>query len=381
MAFSLAELTKPLTRAEVQDSILSVAAALGLPTTSWKPTSVVRSIVRASAAVIAAFTSVTSDIAKQGFLDDAEGDWLTLLAQKTFNTVRNPATHARGTVVINNTGGAIFNFDPGDLVVANPANGQTYRNVDAVSIIALQTGVQVVVEAIEAGSGGTAAPGTITAFETAATGLTVTNEFALVGIDAEEDPPLRARARQKQASLSPNGPADAYDFVARSATLADGGAIGVTRTRVARTTNAVTVVCATAAGALTGDQLTAVTSAIQKQVVPLCIAATVSSAVPFVLNVTATVWIYTTANLSDTEVQALVRAALVAWAARQPIGGNVIPPDAGKLFNDDMRAAISDASPFIFRATIAVPVADTTIAINEVPTIGTTTITVLQVAP
>lgn len=81
-----------------------------------------------------------------------------------------------------------------------------------------------------AGSGSTSNAGAIDTLQTTLIGVTCSNAGALVGDDAETDTELRLRCRSKLASLSPNGPAAAYDFVARSSAL--NGGVTVTRTQV-----------------------------------------------------------------------------------------------------------------------------------------------------
>jgi phage-related baseplate assembly protein len=157
-------------------------------------------------------------------------------------------------VTIDNASGNIYAIDPGDLILLNTATDATYRNTALVNIGSMQTGVIVAVQADIEGSGGTAAAGAIDDFVTTFLGLSVTNDAALVGTDAELDPELRSRAELATGALSPNGPADAYRYFAASAVrAADGEAIGVTRIKVTPDgAGGVAVVVATGSGGGTG---------------------------------------------------------------------------------------------------------------------------------
>jgi phage-related baseplate assembly protein len=115
--------------------------------------------------------------------------------------------------------------------------------------------------------------------------VTVTNAAAFVGTDEETDVDLKVRCVAKLGSLSPNGARDAYNFIARSATRADGSPIGITRVRtIPDGIGGVDVYLATPSGGVTGtsgDPLTdlgAVAAAIWETTEPLAVEATVASA-------------------------------------------------------------------------------------------------------
>jgi hypothetical protein len=124
----------------------------------------------------------------------------------------------------------------------------------------------------QAGVGGTAAPGTITNPVTDNIGVTVTNLVSLVGAPAESNLAYVARCRLKLASLSPNGPHDAYNYFALVASLLlssgmripsdpagtypvvllSGGAITRTRVDTDKVTGIVHTTIANAAGPVSG---------------------------------------------------------------------------------------------------------------------------------
>jgi phage-related baseplate assembly protein len=380
---TLDELTTPLTTDQVREAIYSALAGKGVNTTGWKPGSVVRAIITGVAIVLSAFSRLQVDIAKSGFLELAESDWLVLVARYVYGVEKDLGSFATGNVRLDNTGGGVFSGDAGDLIFAHESSGKTYRNTAAFSIAALQTNVVVPVQAVELGSSSTAAPDTITEWETPLLGVTVTNPTALVGTDAETDPVLRARCLEKTGVLSPNGPRDAYSFLARSAVDADGASIGVTRVRtVADGEGNVTVYVATASGDVEGDaedpdtDLGAINLAIQSQAEPLAVTATAASATPEVIAVTYELWVRDTSSLTDSQIQAAVGARLATFMSTQPIGGNVIGSDPGRVYVSAIETVIGATLPdAIVRVGVTVPASDVELAITDAPILGTVTVT------
>ena len=220
-------------------------------------------------------------------------------------------------------------------------------------------------------------------------GVAVTNEIALVGADEESDPALRARCLEKLGSLSPFGPWDAYAYAARTATRPDGSRVGVTRVRNVKDGygNVYTYV-ATPTGAVTGDvndpesDLGCVNEAIQRRAEPLAVTAWVESAVPLVINVSYSVWMYNTTGLTREQIVELIATRLSVFMSTQPIGGNVIGSDPGKVFNDAIRTVIESSRPEIFHAVVSVPPGDAIAAANQVPVLGTVTpVSIVQQSP
>lgn len=384
---SLSDLTTPLTTAQVKQSIYNVLGAVGVNTTSWKSGAVVRTMISGCAIAIAGMSSLSAQIARSGFLELAEGPWLTLVARYVFGEERIEATFAAGEVTLTNTSGFVYTLDPDDLIVANSATEKTYRNS---STFTLNPGASLTVPVIatEAGSASTATPGSITTMVTTLTGVTCTNATAVVGRDEESDPLLRTRCLEKLGALSPNGPWDAYAYFSRTAQRADGSTIGVTRVRVTRDGfGHVDTYVATATGGVTGDvndpstDLGAIDLAIQKNAAPLAVTARTHSAVPLTIPVAYTAWLYNTSGKTPAQIAQAIADKLAAFFSTQPIGGNLITPP-GKIYVDAIRTVIGSALPEIFHVVVSAPAADVDLAITEVPVLGAITVTALnQVAP
>jgi Baseplate J-like protein len=383
MAISLDDLTTPLSVDDVTESIYNVLAALGVNTATWKPGAVVRTIIAAAAVVLSAFSELMALIAKSGWLELAEGNWLKLVAIHVFgiDEASLEATFAAGQVTLTNTGGGVFGpFAPGDVVVKNTTTGKTYRNTEAFSLAALGTAT-FGIEAIEAGAASTSAPGAIDALVTTMIGVTVSNAASVVGTDDLSDTAVRTLCLEKRSALSPNGPRDAYAFFARTAKRTDGTLVGVSRVHVtsSSTTGFVTVTVAGPSGAISGTatdpttDLGAVDSAIKQNVVPDAVTEVTQSANPAVIGLSYDLWIYTDANLTDQQVRDLVTAEWASFMVTQPIGGNVIAPAPGKVFVDAIRAAVGSVRPEIFHVVISSPASDVVLGDADVPMPGAIT--------
>jgi hypothetical protein len=374
--YTLADVTTPETPASVEESIYDAISALGVRTAGWKPGGVARAIITGVSHVFAAWTQWSVQIAKMGWLELAEDDWLTLVAKYDYGVTRREATFAAGTVTIDNAGGGIYSFDPGDLIVVNSATGKTYRNTATATIGALETDVDVAVAAVESGADATALPTQIDDFETSYTGLTVTNALSIVGLDAETDAALKIRCREAAVAASPLGPSDAYSFFAKKATRDDGTEIGITRVRTTADsdTGDVSCVVATASGALSGPDLAAAGLYLYEHAAPLAVTLTVLNTTSRVVPVTYQAWYRSASGVTPTEVEDAIADALAAMFAERPIGGDVISGNAvGYLYLDTVRTAIGAARPEIFHVNVSAPVAAIALAANEVPELGTIT--------
>lgn len=388
MSTDLATLVTPMTTDEAKEAIYAALTARGVTTTSWKPGAVVRTIVAALAVALSALSWMQAQLAKMGFLEYAEEDWLTLVARYVYGVERIAGTFASGTIVASNADGGVYSGGAEDLIVSSSITGKEYRSTGAWSIGAGESGVVIPVRAVELGSGSSAEAGEIDTLVTVLAGVSVTNPTALVGDDVETDAALRVRCREKTGALSPNGPADAYAYFARSATLEDGSSAGVTRIRVVPDGQGnVTVYVASASGPLTGTvgdlttPIGAIDDAIQRNVVPLCVTATVVSVSAVTVAVTYEAWIRASTGLASTDVEQAVGVALEEFFATHPIGGEVISPATGKLYVDALRAAIAEALPTgaVVRLTIAAPASDVSLDPDEVAALGLVTCTAVHV--
>jgi phage-related baseplate assembly protein len=381
MSYSLAELTTPLTADEVEAAIYAALAARGAKTTAWKPGAVVRTIIAGVSIVLAAFSSLAAMVAAGGFLGTAAGDWLTLLARYVFGVERIGGTFATGYVTLTNASATPYSGGADDLIVQNSTTDAAYRSTGAWYVAAGGT-ADVEVRAVELGSESTSPAGDIDELVTTLSGVTVANATALVGTDEETDSALRTRCLERTGALSPNGPRDAYGYVARTAVDEDGDAIGVTRVATqAVGDGTVNVWVATATGPVTGyswvpgTDLGAIATAIYEQAEPLSVTAVVASATALTIPVTCDLWIYTSSGLTAGEVEGLVDDALEALFSATPIGGHLVG-STRKMYRDDIVSALDAVHEKVFHVTVSSPAADVDVLISQVPVLGTVTATI-----
>lgn len=392
-SFNLDDLTQPVTRAEVQQSIYDVLGVVGVNTTGWKSGAVVRTMIVATSLVLSAFSELQARIARSGFLELSEGKWLTLVGHYVYGVDRFDATFATGTVTLTNTGGGIFDFDPDDLIFGNPSSesNPTYRNTSAVHIGAVGSPTAVVVVPISAtiaGVAGNAGVGDISQMVTTVLSVSCTNDAPLTGSDEETDAQLRERCSEELGALSPMGPWDAYGSAVRNATHADGSSLGINRIRIVKDGyGTVTTYIANSGGAVDGDvddptsDLGIADEAIQQNAAPLAVTALTLSAVNHFISVEYEVWMYNTSSLSPVEIELAISDAVGAFLAAQPIGGNVIGTDPGKVFVTGIRNAIFSALPQIFQVAVTAPATDEVMAPEDVAVLQSTTATAIHQEP
>lgn len=381
------DLVKPVTEQEIQSSIYTVLGTLGLNTSTWKTGAVVRTISTGFSIILSAFSSLQALIAKSGYLELSEGDWLTVVAFYVYGVERYKATFASGFVTLTNTAGGVYNFDPEDLIFSDPSTGKSFRNTDFVSIPAGSPTtpthvIDVPIRAVEAGSLSTAIPGAISVMVTTVTGVSVSNPTAVVGQDAESDAAVRARSSAKLGSLSPMGPWDAYTYAVRSATRPDGTNLGITRTRIAKDGYGnVEVYVATASGEVPPEDVAIANEAVQRNAEPLCVNAVAYTAEQVETAVTYELWMYNTSGHTDDQIKATIADDLTAWFTLQPIGGNVIAGNPGKIYADKIRAVIGDSFDEIFHVVLTLPPGDVPLELWEVATLGPLLGTIHQEPP
>lgn len=378
---TLDELTTPMTVEEAKTAIYDALAAKGIRTTTWKPGAVTRTIIACVAIVLAAFSRLQALIAKGGFLETAERDWLDQVAWYVYGVERSPGTFASGTLTFDNAGGGVYSGGIGDLIVRSSTTNKTYRNTEAFTIGALATGVEIGFAATELGSDSTAAPGTIDELVTTLSAVSVTNATALVGTDVETDVDLRIRCAAKLGVISPRGARDAYEYIARSAVASDGTPIGVTRARtIPDGTGGLDVYVATASGGVTGTSgdpdtnLGAVAAAIWESCEPLCVEATVASATAVNIAVTYEWWVRGVDGVRASDLEPLVATALATYLSQVPIGG-----DGGYVRVSALEAVIGAVRSDTTRIVVTVPAADVVITTAQAPVLDAATASAIHV--
>jgi hypothetical protein len=375
MTVSLAALLIQETKDAIYTKSLEIAVSLGLPVTSWQPGDPTRSLYHVEAELHQTLEGVGANYASSGFLDYAREGWLKLLANQVYNVDVPPATFAATNVVLTNSGGGLYVIDPSDLIFKNSVTGKLYRN-SAGGTLAPSGSITLPVVAEEAGSESSAAAGEIDTLVTTLNQVTVTNPTAAVGIDEQDESVTIQQCRDKLGSLSPNGPKEAYSYVARNRDLSGTSAVTRVRTYPNSINGTVTVYLAGPGGGILAPDLSLVDAAIQKWATPLCITSNVLAAVDVIVPISYEIWVYRSANKTTAEIQADVLAALTTMFSTRPIGGDVIGISTGKLHVSLIESVIRGVYPQIFRVNLTLPSADVALAAGSVAVLGLITPTI-----
>lgn len=341
---------------------LEVAQAIGLPVTSWRSGDPTRSLYRYMADALAAREQVGSEFIRAGFLSTAEGDWKTVVASETYGVERTEAVESTPTATLTNAGGGFYEIAPGDLTLKASSTGATFHNTTGGT---LSAGVTLAFSLIadEAGSAGTVAANEIDELVTTLLGVSVVSSTYGVGTDAQSDDELEDQCNDTLGALSPNGPADAYEYVAKNSALT-----GVTEVNRARSSNdstagTVSVHVASASGAVSAPSLAAIQDALEQWATPLCVTPTALSATPITVSITATIH----GEDIPAGFASTIATALAVFFAQTQIGEAV--------YRSAIIAAIHGAVPEIDSVVLSVPAADAVLVASEVPVLGTVAVT------
>lgn len=369
-------MTTPLSAAtllvkETADAILAksleLAALVGLPVTSWRVGDPTRTQLRTQARKLEQLDAVRLEYARSSFLETAEADMLTLRAADVYNVEREAETFAAPTVMLNNTGGGLYEIDARGLVFSNSATGATYVNQSAVTINPFTSGISVLLEAEQGGSAGSVGVDEIDGIVSPPLeGVEITSSTASSGVDAQSDEGVREQCHASLGALSPDGPADAYEFVARNSDLT--GVLGITRALAAGDSGdgTVDVYVGTDTAAVAAPELALIQAAVDVWAQPLCTDATVQSMTPVSINHTITI------TPASPGAQDAVESALdVYYAAwdHSDAGGLVARDALASLVRTAVQSA-TGALPY----TVAISGSDVAMAMNEFPVRGTVTL-------
>jgi len=382
---SLQDLVTTKTPEEMLADELTLAESEGLATTTWQSGSVIRTILVIMAHMFSVFSGIIVEPILGGFGDLVSSiEWARIWAKQMFDVDAITAEAATGYITAVNTKATQYDLAAGELIVAHATTGKLYRNSEAISILANATTADLAFAAVEVGTSSNASPGTITVIVgPALDGVTITNPASVLGTDDETVKALVDRARGSLAATSPDGPKEAYNYVAKTPEYSD-TATAITRatTICDAATGAVTVYIATAGGAPDADDVAIVQSAIDEWAEPWCTTATAVAVSTETVAITYQVWV--TSSLTELAIKTAIDAALAEYFASLAIGGLVIPPAAtGSVYVSALRAVITSAkvgttSIGASLCEVTLPTADVALAADEVAVLGTITGTVIR---
>jgi len=380
------DLMNPPTTEEIKESIYKTLAQLDVKTAGWKPGGIVRTLIAIFSACLAVGYKLVSLIAKGGFLDTSEGEWLTLLAHNQYEVDRLPASFASGQATVTNTGGGEFIFYPGDLIMVAPNSGKLYVNTTEFALHS-HSSLTTDIIAKEAGAASSALVGDVNSLVTPFIGVSATNTTNMLGVDGESDPALRRRCRDKPFSLSVFGPPGAYRYWAKMAVRADGSRIDVNRVRVlpAIGDGSVQVVVATANGAVSSQEdLVDIYTMTHGMAAPYGTTTDIINATAVPIDVTCEIWIYDSSNLNEASLTTLIKAALPVFFQEEPIGGNSESASGGGvIYLQAIANAIFGADPKrgIYRVDMSSPDANIPLTESQIAIFHDLHLTAVHIAP
>jgi hypothetical protein len=400
---SLADLFSKSTIAEIFDLGIAVARKALVPVDTWQPGDPTRALFQFLAQYLGgAFEVIAERYTAIAFLafaralaeaDPGAYPWLVRKAYEEFGYEADEATFAAVRMTLTNTSGALYaeaDLAAGNVSYQNTITGATYTAttgpVDAddnpVPLKPVSAAPENVVyqwvQADVAGSDSSAGAGEIELYSAKSTipGVTATNESAAQGIDAETPASIEQGCREQLGPLSPNGPKDAYNAVAKDVSLTGAPAVTRARTFPDSTTGVSTVYLAGPSGAVSPEDVALVKAAIVQWATPGCITPAVASAVNKVVNITYRIWLYDNVGQSAAEVEQTIAAALRSFFLARPIGGDIIETvGTGYVYLSGIEDAISGAfdDRFFLKLEIVSPAADVPVAVQEVPVLGLAT--------
>lgn len=363
---SIVELYIVKTGEQILSSALAIAAGLGLPVTSWRAGDPTRATIKAMSEELATREQVTSEFIKSGFLDDATGEWLRVLALQVYGVEPTEATYATPTVTLVNGGGGFYPIEPGDVTVKASSSGKTYHNTTGGTLSAGVT-LALVFVADEAGSDSSVAINEVDELVTTLLGVTITASTASLALDDQDEESIRIQCRATLGALSPNGPPDAYEYVARNVELT--GAAGVTKAKTIPDSSDGTVLLYVAgpSGAVSGPDVALVQTAIERWATPLCVTPTAVSATAVTVNVAAVI----TGNDLPAGLDASAEIALDALFALYQIEATVTRSAIISCLHA-LTVALGASNVSV---SLATPAADVTMTAGQVADLGTVAIT------
>ena len=368
-AVTFDELMVPITRDQFVASMLQILADLGLPTTAWQELSEIREFIYATANSDAILSDSITPAARAGLLDYAEGQWLTLTADQEYGVERILSTFATGPIRLTESDGDPHTFAPGDVRVLNETTGKTYTNTEGGTLAASGT-LDIAFQADEPGSESDLVTGNVLSLITAIPGVTPSRIADLLGQDEETDQAVRDRCRDSMAKASPNGPAAAYDYYAKSAVRPDGTAVGVTRTKRVEANATVTLYCADADGGISAPDVDIVQDIIDLNVVPTGFTAIVAPATTLAISLAFTLSRSPSATASEASLETLVNAAIASYFASIPVGGDPALSFQGVFVSTLVQRIRNACGSNVVDVVVTAPAADVALTSAQVPVIS-----------
>jgi len=372
MTIALADLVTLVTKDQAKNTIFSLLKGLGLPVNAWQSGNPALKFVDVVADLFTDVRLTVQNVAKGGYLDDAAGDWLTLLAKGFFQVDRKAAVFTEGKATLTCASGAgPHTISAGQLTAGDGL--RRFTNTTGGTLSAGPSTLQLTWKAESPGAAWNVPVGTLTTLHTPLPGVAIANPDigggtwrTIEGVDEESDPFLRDRCRLRWATLAIQTPADAYKFWALTVSSS------VTRVYVDDQNpdgpGTARVYLAGPSGPVAAGIVTNVNTYIQPKR-PISSVITTLSATSLAVPITGTVYASAASGLTN----AVIQDAVSAFFRTLDIGGDRIPAlDPARLFKDQIEKAIQ-ALPGVKVVDLTGPASDLTMTNSQVavPTFST----------
>lgn len=216
MTYNLAQLVATQTSDQRLTELLATLTGKGYAATTWQTGGLQRTLIELFAIALARQSDVLAEITKGGYLDEAENEWLTALASEVYQITRAPSVSAVYSVTLTETAGSPQSISTGALWVGTP-DGKRYQSLasgdGSPQVVPANSQLDILVQAESPGAAYNTGAGNIIIMHTPITGVTVNNAYAnpeIAGADAEGDPSVRQRCKDKWSALGAGGNEAAY---------------------------------------------------------------------------------------------------------------------------------------------------------------------------
>ncbi len=347
---TIEDLITPVTEDQFVERFLVSLETLGIPARSWRPGGVYRTILRVLAATCASFSDEQVKFTRSGFLELAQGNWLTFVAFYIYGVARPESTFATGPVTLVNSGGGDYNFTPGQFRVFNTALGKTFKNTTTFDLDPLGT-VTTEFEAVEIGSASSSATAQIDGVETAYDGqITASNADPILGSDAMADVDLRQLCKDSLGARSVFGPRGAYRYAIRTALRTDGTPVDINRMSISpsSSTGLVTIFVASPSGVPIAGDVTAVEENIEALARPDTVTVSTSAVTEVTITRALTIWAEKQEGLRAADLEALALEAILRLNRDYPIGGIRKSTAQGYFYADKLEGIVQGAHAAIY---------------------------------
>lgn len=208
------------TQLQIEAEILALFPP-GFPIKDWKPGGTELTNIQIEGKLLEDIYILAGQMLASGYLDTAEGDWLTLLAYAFFQENRNDAVFTKGKAVLSLAAGSADQvITPGQLWVQTDT-GVRFTNLTGGTVKDVAP-LTIDIQAEFAGAAANVPTGSITVLGTPLPGMTVSNPVFLggtwitqFGANIESDRELRIKCAAKWGSLGNGAPETMYIYWAR----------------------------------------------------------------------------------------------------------------------------------------------------------------------